>query len=109
MPPIHWFPDDRRARTLALTLVLILLLLLLFLASWVADAATAGTAHSLPQQAPTPRTITYSYDPAGRLVRADYGDGVAVSYTYDAAGNLLQYRLGAETRVYLPVLLRVLH
>ena len=106
MPQIHWFPDDRRARTLALTLVLILLLLLLFLASWVADAATADTAGS---QAPAPRTITYSYDPAGRLVRADYGDGVAVSYTYDAAGNLLQYRLGAETRVYLPVLLRVLH
>jgi len=34
-------------------------------------------------------TVSYSYDAAGRLVRADLGGGRAVVYTYDAAGNLL--------------------
>jgi YD repeat-containing protein len=33
--------------------------------------------------------VTYSYDGAGRLIRADLGGGRAVAYTYDAAGNLL--------------------
>ena len=35
-------------------------------------------------------TITYTYDDAGRLVGADYGDGTGITYTYDEAGNLLQ-------------------
>jgi YD repeat-containing protein len=33
--------------------------------------------------------IAYSYDPAGRLVAADYGGGKSTSYAYDNAGNLL--------------------
>ncbi|HZM04286.1 MAG TPA: RHS repeat domain-containing protein [Candidatus Saccharimonadales bacterium] len=35
-------------------------------------------------------TITYTYDPAGRIVAADYGSGKSTSYAYDNAGNLLQ-------------------
>jgi YD repeat-containing protein len=35
-------------------------------------------------------TITYTYDPAGRIVAADYGAGKSTSYAYDNAGNLLQ-------------------
>jgi uncharacterized protein (TIGR03437 family) len=35
---------------------------------------------------------TYSYDAAGRLVRAIYPDGRRVSYTYDDADNLLTVR-----------------
>jgi len=31
----------------------------------------------------------YSYDPAGRLILADYGDGLVITYSYDANGNLL--------------------
>lgn len=31
--------------------------------------------------------ITYTYDDAGRLINADFGEK-AVSYTYDPAGNL---------------------
>ena len=34
-------------------------------------------------------TSNYSYDAAGRLVKADYGNGSVVLYTYDKAGNLL--------------------
>ncbi|QOY91165.1 RHS repeat domain-containing protein [Paludibaculum fermentans] len=34
--------------------------------------------------------IKYSYDAAGRLTKADYGDGRVITYTYDAAGNLLR-------------------
>jgi YD repeat-containing protein len=34
-------------------------------------------------------SITYTYDDAGRLVTADYGNGSAIEYTYDNAGNLL--------------------
>ncbi|MBI3415999.1 MAG: RHS repeat protein [Verrucomicrobia bacterium] len=33
---------------------------------------------------------SYTYDPAGRLVSADYGAGKSASYAYDNAGNLLQ-------------------
>ena len=36
------------------------------------------------------RTVTYTYDDAGRLVGVDYGEGNRTNYTYDAAGNLLQ-------------------
>jgi YD repeat-containing protein len=36
------------------------------------------------------RTVTFSYDDAGRLVGVDYGEGKGITYTYDAAGNLLQ-------------------
>jgi uncharacterized protein RhaS with RHS repeats len=49
------------------------------------------------------RTITYTYDAAGRLVGADYGESQGITYTYDAAGNLLQrevYR--AETPTPTP-------
>lgn len=34
-------------------------------------------------------TVNYTYDAAGRLIRADYGSGTSIAYTYDAAGNLL--------------------
>ncbi len=32
---------------------------------------------------------TFSYDDLGRLLRADYGNGVTYQYTYDAAGNII--------------------
>jgi YD repeat-containing protein len=44
----------------------------------------------LPSTSAQTRTITYTYDNAGRLVGADYGEGQGITYTYDAAGNLLQ-------------------
>ena len=34
-------------------------------------------------------SITYTYDDAGRLVTADYGNETAIEYEYDNAGNLL--------------------
>jgi len=33
--------------------------------------------------------IAYTYDPAGRLIAADYGTGKSTSYAYDNAGNLI--------------------
>lgn len=33
--------------------------------------------------------VTYTYDDAGRLLRATYASGKTILYTYDAAGNLL--------------------
>ena len=35
-------------------------------------------------------SVAYTYDPAGRLVTADYGANRTASYAYDNAGNLLQ-------------------
>jgi YD repeat-containing protein len=35
-------------------------------------------------------TITYTYDPQGRVTRAAYSNGVIVDYSYDAAGNRTQ-------------------
>jgi len=33
--------------------------------------------------------VTYTYDNAGRLAKADYGNGQTITYVYDNAGNLL--------------------
>lgn len=33
-------------------------------------------------------SVSYTYDAAGRLVKADYGSGGSIVYTYDSAGNL---------------------
>jgi YD repeat-containing protein len=33
--------------------------------------------------------VNYSYDFAGRLVKADYGSGKTIQYTYDNNGNML--------------------
>jgi YD repeat-containing protein len=41
-------------------------------------------------------SITYTYDDAGRLVTADYGNGSAIAYTYDNAGNLLARTVGLD-------------
>jgi YD repeat-containing protein len=38
-------------------------------------------------------TVNYTYDAAGRLIKADYGDK-AITYTYDKAGNLLERKVG---------------
>jgi YD repeat-containing protein len=51
-------------------------------------------------------TVTYTYDEAGRLIGADYGDGWGVAYTYDAAGNLLSRTIELEKNIYLPLVLR---
>jgi YD repeat-containing protein len=32
-------------------------------------------------------SVTYTYDPAGRLTTALYDNGLCVAYGYDAAGN----------------------
>jgi len=44
----------------------------------------------IPNPQSAPRTVTYTYDAAGRLVLAGYGGGKTTAYTYDNAGNLLQ-------------------
>ena len=33
--------------------------------------------------------VNYTYDPAGRLVTVDYGNGATITYTYDNAGNVV--------------------
>ncbi|MGH9723217.1 MAG: RHS repeat domain-containing protein [Bryobacteraceae bacterium] len=38
----------------------------------------------------TADAVNYSYDAAGRLIKADYGNGKSIAYTYDKAGNLLK-------------------
>src|SRR5437879_13909523 len=35
-------------------------------------------------------TITYTYDPAGRLTSASYNSDTNINYVYDANGNLLR-------------------
>jgi uncharacterized protein (TIGR03437 family) len=40
-------------------------------------------------------TVQYTYDDAGRLIRAGYANGSVITYTYDKAGNLLSRVVGA--------------
>lgn len=90
----------------------LILLLVLSLALSGAQGLAAGTTlNSAPDnsQAVTaqPRTVTYAYDAAGRLVSANYGDAAGIAYTYDAAGNLVQRRTtGMGYLAYLPVIMR---
>ena len=41
------------------------------------------------------QNVQYSYDAAGRLTSASYGNGTAITYTYDDAGNLLRREVTA--------------
>ncbi len=59
-----------------------------------------------PIAADGPTTVTYTYDDAGRLVRAAYSDGTIISYAYDAAGNLLTRLVEENFQIYLPLVLR---
>lgn len=43
--------------------------------------------------------ITYTYDDAGRLIKADYGGETAVQYAYDTAGNLLRQDIMSVSNV----------
>src|SRR5436190_1851929 len=38
----------------------------------------------------TAGTVTYSYDPAGRLMSATFNSDISINYAYDANGNLLR-------------------
>lgn len=42
-------------------------------------------------------TISYSYDQAGRLIKAAYSTGLVIEYSYDPAGNLLQRTVTVNT------------
>lgn len=46
---------------------------------WLSAAPTASAG-----------TVNYTYDDAGRLIKADYGDERTIIYAYDLAGNLLK-------------------
>lgn len=39
-------------------------------------------------------TVKYTYDAAGRLLSADYGNGKTIAYVYDKSGNLLSRTVG---------------
>jgi YD repeat-containing protein len=47
-------------------------------------------------------TVSYTYDDAGRLVKAVYNPDQAIHYTYNAAGSLVQRRIGPEDDPGLP-------
>lgn len=42
-------------------------------------------------------TITYLYDPAGRVTAAYYSNGVCITYAYDATGNRTEKKVQTTT------------
>ncbi len=48
--------------------------------------------------------ISYTYDDAGRLVKADYKEGKSITYTYDANGNLLQVKVSESEQAKLDMI-----
>ncbi|MFC1591107.1 hypothetical protein ACFL43_01140 [Thermodesulfobacteriota bacterium] len=46
-------------------------------------------------------TVSYTYDDAGRLTKADYG-AKTIFYTYDAAGNLLKRKVADSEKTFEP-------
>ncbi len=107
--------SNRKAARWELVIDLVLLVLIatssLFLPSsaiqaGVQDGDVQSPNRSLGATANTQRTVTYAYDSAGRLTRADYGEDGALVYHYDPAGNLVGLTPGGEYHVYLPLVMR---
>ncbi len=48
-------------------------------------------------------TITYTYDSAGRLIKADYGGGKSITYEYDNAGNLTKKTMTTDSSIFSDV------
>ena len=102
--------QSRSSRRAALWGLLTVLALLLAVGTRVQGSRGAGeqgsTGAEIHPALRTPQsaiTITYTYDDAGRLVGADYGESQGITYTYDAAGNLLQREVyGMETPTPTP-------
>jgi RHS repeat-associated protein len=55
------------------------------------------TTITLPAPAAIVRTITYTYDPLGRLTDADYSTGEFYAYAYDEVGNRTAYTVTLES------------
>lgn len=53
-------------------------------------------------------SVAYSYDALGRLVRAEYSNGVTIDYSYDAAGNRTEVKVVNDGRSGLEWLLLLL-
>ncbi|MBI3939536.1 MAG: RHS repeat protein [Acidobacteria bacterium] len=65
---------------------------------WVATLVVLLASLNLPAS-----VVKFAYDEAGRLIKADYGNGIAITYLYDNAGNLLSRRVGVSTvGLYFP-------
>jgi YD repeat-containing protein len=85
-----------------------------------ADASIAppqndARAADAPALAPTPRapratnarTITFTYDNAGRVTEANYGSGTRVTFAYDFSGDLTAMQTFAvDLRIFFPVILK---
>ncbi|MEA3308539.1 MAG: RHS repeat domain-containing protein [Chloroflexota bacterium] len=69
-------------------------------------AVLLGLVGIRPIAADGPTTIAYTYDDAGRLIKAVYGDDTTISYAYDAAGNLLTRLVTQNFEIYLPLVMR---
>jgi hypothetical protein len=101
----------RRETLLRLSTVLLLIALLMVAAQVAAIGKDGAKSHGQGDPLPTGnmRTISYSYDDAGRLKTASYDGQGGVRYTYDAGGNLLQRSAPppeGATSLALPLILR---
>jgi uncharacterized protein (TIGR03437 family) len=64
---------------------------------------------SLFHAAVVAQTVSYSYDNAGRLTRADYGSRGSITYSYDGSGNLVSRQVQAPTSALAPVITSVVN
>jgi YD repeat-containing protein len=80
-------------------------LLAALLLAWQSPVSGAGvTSPPAPNgvQAASSTPATYTYDAAGRLVRADYAGGKSIIYTYDSTGNLMRREVLVAPTVTFP-------
>lgn len=68
--------------------ILFLTIFLLIGNCWIWYAAKQGTCKKIQHVYAKEGSIQYSYDLSGRLVSAQYPDGMKITYVYDEAGNL---------------------
>jgi len=81
---------------------------ILLFAAILCVLTASGAAAWMPEAAPAvARTVQYTYDAAGRLTTADYGEHV-ITYTYDNAGNPTHQEVGSgEQKLFLPMIQRL--
>jgi YD repeat-containing protein len=91
MSNIEVLKSHERSQKIMKTKITAILAMVILLSLFVSVAVFAGT-------------INYTYDNAGRLTGADYGDGKTIAFTYDNNGNLLERDIqvpGPQEYVYV--------
>jgi len=76
-------------RPICIVLIVLLIAILPVVACGGGGVTPTPSAPTLTPTAAYKSSVTYAYDNAGRLIQAEYANGLIIKYTYDKGGNLI--------------------